>query len=186
VDLIDWLFSHGAWIPEKRTGRSLLAAALNGLNPTSAFPRLVAAGCDPYLQHAEHKAAVDILADGLDIARLRQLDTKGAYKSLLKEFTPPPNSPFIGRWAFSPEGGGFGSIGIVLRPDGTAAVGNDLGVGTAVWKISKGEAVILDANSSKEKNEANLMRFRLAGDELVTGSDDRTMKLKRVGGSGQP
>jgi hypothetical protein len=175
-DTVRWLLSHGARVQEQKTGRSLLAAALKSRNSKAVFPLLLAAGADPYTQHEEHKAAIDILADRLAIVSLRQLDKKGVYRSLIQEYTPPANSPFIGTWAYRPEGGGFGSMGITLQKDGTAVLGNDLGVGAAVWKATKDEVTILDSGS---KSNAPQLRFKLVGNELLAGTNDTVFKLKK-------
>jgi ankyrin repeat protein len=141
-NIVNWLLANGTHIQEKRTGRPLLVTALRGLNPDSMFAILVKAGADPYLRNENKKSAMDILADRLDIMRLRKFDNKGVYHALVKEYTPPANSPFIGIWSNGK--GEFQTASLILNDEGMSIIGTSImPMGFFPWRtIDKNHAAI--------------------------------------------
>jgi ankyrin repeat protein len=141
-NVANWLLSHNARIQEKKTGRPSLVTALRGLNHNGMFTLLIKAGADPYLRSAGKKSAVDILADRLDIPRLREVDKKGVYRSLVREYTPPANSPFIGIW--SNEKGEFQTFSLILNDEGMSIVGTSImPMGLFPWRtVDRSHAAI--------------------------------------------
>lgn len=154
-DLVKWLLAHGARIQEKKTRRPLLVAALNS---DAIFSLLLKAGADPYLANNQNVSAVDIMAQRLDIVRLRKMDTKGRYQSLLNQFVPSPKSRFIGNWV---NHGGWGT-GIQLKDDGTGTflIGG-LGAMPILWREHDGFAELYDLNAKDSKAQYNLHTAQL-------------------------
>jgi hypothetical protein len=145
LEILEWLVNQGARPQEEKTGRSLFVAALRqpqyqDLNAT--FPLLLKAGANPYFQNDDKKTAVDILADERDLAHLREIDTKGIYRSLLNQYTAPKDSPFIGVWSSHDSDG---SMTIILNRESMAfIVVSPMFIGGPVpWRtLSKNQAGI--------------------------------------------
>lgn len=141
-NVVNWLLSHGARIQERKTGYPLLVTALGEPNPNGLFALLVKAGADPYLRNNEKKSAMDILADRLDIMSLRKFDKRGVYRSLVKKYTPPANSPFIGIWWN--EKSEFQTFSLILNKEGMSIIGTSIiPMGFYPWRtVDKKHAAI--------------------------------------------
>jgi ankyrin repeat protein len=176
LNVIQWLLQHGARVQEKKTGHSLLHAILRQKlqehRNLDLLPLLVKAGADPYIKNDEGKAAVDILADDLDIEQLRQIDKKGVYRSLIEKYVPhpaPKGSPFVGVWSNGQDE--FGTFRLILNDEGSAAIATGiLPGGPFAWRtVSSNQAVI--EIPSKELSElkvewiapSNAIRVSFAG-----------------------
>ena len=139
--LITWMLEHGAKNQEQVTQRSLLLAALHGLNSESAVPLVVKMGVDPYLGHDEKQSAVDFFAGKKDLLSLREFDTKVVYRTLMDKYTPPKDSPFVGTWSNGKDE--FGTFGVTLNDEGLAIVAASIApFGPFRWRIEGKQAVI--------------------------------------------
>jgi hypothetical protein len=165
--MVNWLFAHGARIQENKTGHPLLVTALRGLNANGMFTLLLKGGADPYMKNEEKKSAVDILADRLDIMRLRTIDKKGVYRSLVKEYTPPANSPFVGIWWNGKSE--FYTFSLILNNEGQAIIGTSImPMGFYPWRtIDKNHAAIEVVETSNRNRPTLQTTNGIQREELV-------------------
>lgn len=121
---------------------------------------LLAAGADPYSKPGGSKSAVETAAELRDIPLLRILDSRREQKALLAEFTPPPDSPFIGVW--SNEQGEFATVGLVLNEEGLAILGMSvMSAGWLPWKIIDSKNARLEL---REREKTTLVHLTLNED----------------------
>lgn len=156
-DVVRWMFAHGARVQEQKSGRSLLAVALNAETLQEAksealIQLLLNAGADPYMEHNKKKAAVDILAKRHDIRRLRELDKKRVYRQLVNQYTPPENSPFVGVWWN--EQGEFKTFSLILNDEGLAIVGTSImPLGFFPWRTTESNRAVIELTMDQKRQD---------------------------------
>lgn len=177
--IVAWMLEHGAKLQEKETDRSLLAAAIVGLNPEDMVPLLLKLGADPYAGHSHKHAAVDLWAERRDIDRLREFDTNGLYRALVEKYTPPKDSPFFGTWSNGEEE--FKTFGVIMNNEGQAIVATSImPLGPFLWR-AEGKQAVVEVEQGGKRGE---MTFEFDADGkslvLVKPSGKETGKLKKV------
>lgn len=151
-DLVNWLFAHGAVPQESQTGRSLIKIALNGPDPDALIQILLANGADPYSGEQTKSSSIDLLAERLDILRLRTLDTRQQYRELIETYTPPSDSRFIGIWWNKK--GEFSTFSLILTPDGLAIVGTSIApMGFFPWRTIDATHALIEVTDGQQRTE---------------------------------
>ena len=131
--IVAWMLEHGAKLQEKETDRSLLTAAIVGINPDDMVPLLLKLGADPYAGRSHQHAPVDLWAERREIDRLREFDTNGLYRTLIEKYTPPQDSLFVGVWSNGEDG--FKTFGVIMNNEGQAVVATSiLPLGPFLWR----------------------------------------------------
>ena len=83
--------------------------------------------------------------------RLRQLDKKGVYRSLVGQYTPPANSPFIGIWWN--EKSEFQTFSLILNDEGMAIIGTSITpMGLYPWRRMEGNRAAIEISQTLERN----------------------------------
>jgi hypothetical protein len=153
--------------------------AVQTQKPGALIPMLSKAGTDPYAGHAEKKAAIDILAERHDIFTLRKLDTKGLYRDLIKQYTPPANSPFVGVWWNEKDE--FKTFGLILNNEGMALIETSImPLGFFPWRTSAGNRAVIEAMEGN-KPEEFIVEWLPAENalKLMSAASDETQILKK-------
>ncbi len=172
---LEWAFAHGAVVQEEKTGRSLIAVAISMEDVDPLISILLKQGADPYLGEEKKMSAIDFLANRRDISWLRKLDTKGRYRKLIKIYTPPADSPFIGVWWNNKDG--FYTFSLTLMPDGQALIGTSVMTrGAFPWRRLKPDQIVIEIFERGNKtdllvgNVPNSKAIRVLG-QKGSGSD---------------
>jgi len=175
LKVLRWVLERGALLLERQTGRPLLRAVLGPGERSGDYDDIIAEfltkGADPYLKSGEdQKSAVDVLAERHDILRLRRLDTGEVYRSLVGEYNPPPDSPFVGVWSNGKDG--FAVFGIIMTPDGQALLSFSSGpAGFFPWRTVGPAKAVIEATIDKRRMDV----------ELVWLSSEESIRLSTPG-----
>jgi hypothetical protein len=192
-EIVRYLLKEG--VSPNDTSQPALNLALL-LRDKKMITLLLEHGADPYLKPAGYPSySPAAMAFGLRSADLLSLvDTQNKYSEKTAQLTaqkPPQNLPFPGTWAYRPQGGGFGTVGMTLYGDGTGLLGTDIGAMALIWEYNKNAQMIkirtLDENGNISAKFAFEAKIDSDGRTLVLSadsSDSRALALS-AGNNGQ-
>ena len=146
---LPYLLGKGAKVTDFEKSPLLVSVIRAERREPQLLETLLAAGADPYSKPGGSKSAVETAAEMRDIALLRMLDSRHQQKALLAEFTPPPDSPFIGVW--SNEKGEFATVSLILNEEGLGILGMAvMSAGWLPWKIADPKNAQMELREGKK------------------------------------
>ena len=110
------------------------------------------AGANPYQRTGTNKSAVDLLAEKRDIYNLRLLDTNHLYRELVGQYTPPPDSPFVGVSSNGEDG--MGNVSLILNDEGLALPVILILRGIYPWRTVGTNHAIIEITDNATRTEA--------------------------------
>lgn len=173
-EIVHYLLNEG--VSPNNTSQPALNLALLSRDK-KMIALLLEHGADPYLKPVGYPsyspAGMAIRLRSADLLSLVDIQNKYTEKTAqLTAQKPPQNLPFPGTWAYRPQGGGFGTVGMTLYGDGTGLLGTDVGPMALIWEYNKNAQMITIRILDEYGNISTKFVF-----EAKIDSDGRTLVL---------